>query len=129
MNSLSQEQIAERRELADRIREAHGGLEAEVERFNDQVAELREAVETRLTRLNEAMKEAEAWVGAIQDKMEEFCLNQPGPWLSTKAGEVFADWQDRFGVEYEKVRIKFPTPIETPDCDLAEQIESLPDAP
>jgi hypothetical protein len=96
MKALTTEQIAERAEHADRVRDAHFDLEMAVDIYNDQLTAAADDLTEALDALNEAIEDAAEWLDA-----------------------------NDIDLAADKVKIDVPRPVRMPECDLVERLDRL----
>jgi chromosome segregation ATPase len=129
MNAPSKTRLAERLEHAKSIREAHAALESEIDLFNSRVDELKADVEAALSDLNEALISADEWLDGVRADMDGHFDEMSEGWQESEKGQAYLEWKDQFFGHGDRIKVEFPDAMTVPECDAADEIEALPEAP
>lgn len=132
MNKLNKTQIAERDDVAGKLRTAFDDLQAAVDKYNN----LREAnwdifskalevynsdmeeawaeVQTALDEYNgEALCTARDWRDRIVSDIDEYMGERSDKWLEGDKGQAISAWKDQFDeISMEDISLDMPEPID-----------------
>jgi uncharacterized protein YukE len=129
MKRLSKDHQKQIGELASKLRSIGDNLTAEIEKFNDQLQEMRESIESDLTDYNEAIDEANQFRDDIHSNMSDYFDERSDKWKEGEAGGSYESWMDQWSNEFENAEVTFPDKIELPELSTADQIDDLPPEP
>ena len=130
MKALSKEQDQKKIDLVDAIRTAHDELETAITEYNAAMEEEQDKVQGKLNALNEKIREASDWATGIASEMQSYYDEKSERWQEGENGENYLSWKEEYeGLSTDDVEIDFPEDMEVPVCDVADDLESLPDEP
>lgn len=129
MKKLSRQQLQEKEQHVQKIREAKEALEREIGKFNTELGVLRNPVEQALANLNDAVTAANEFRQGIADDQENYYDERSEKWQEGDNGSAYSEWKDSWGNEFSEVEMEFPDELEEPDCDAADDLETMPDEP
>lgn len=130
MKRLSDEQIQERRALIERVRALQSQLEIAVNTFNEALAERWAEVESALGDYNEAVEAIDEYHQNVQAEIQDYIDDRSDAWREGERGQAYETWAAEWNeAAFYTVDIDCPDPIESPEMNHADDLESLPDAP
>jgi hypothetical protein len=130
MKSLSKNEVGQKTALIGEIRTAHEALEAAINNYNSVMEAEKNKVTEKLDTLNSRIQEAGEWVEGIVSDMSSYYGDKSEKWQEGENGQNYANWMNGYeSFDADKVDIDFPEDIEVPDCEVADELENLPDEP
>jgi hypothetical protein len=123
---LSKAELEQRSKLIERLNEAHGKLEAAINGYNEQVAELREPVEQAVSTYNEELAEAAAFAAQIAESRQGEYDDKSDKWQEGDKASAAADWISEWeNFEADEIEIEWPDELELPDTGHSENLEGI----
>ena len=130
MKALSKDQVKERLTLVAAIRDAYAELEGAVDGCNATIEAERQKVEARQEALNARLQEAREWASGLVEAMRDYCDERSEKWREGEAGQAYEEWKAAYeGFDPEEMDVDLPGELELPECEVAEELDSLPEAP
>jgi hypothetical protein len=127
MTALDKEQEKKKLALIDAIRAAHAELETAIKGYNVVMEEEKDKVQGKLNILNEKIEEAKEWVESIAWDMQYYYDGETEDWQESENGQDYLAWKDEYeAFSTDSVDVDFPNDLDMPECDLADELENLP---
>jgi len=94
------------------------------------MAEEQSNVKEKLDSLNAKIREAGEWAEGLFSDMQSYYDERSDKWQEGDAGQSYDAWKSEYeSLDVDEVDIEFPEDLEVPGCDVADNLESLPDEP
>lgn len=127
MKKLDKATLERLAKMREEVRSLQDDLGAEVETFNEKVAELFSGVEAIRVNLNEKIQEANTLIEEIHGDMESFFDEKSEKWQEGDSGQEFQSWMQEWETELEEIdELDIPEPLEV-SLEVADTFDQFPE--
>lgn len=127
MTALTKLHIAERNDIAQKLRNLSDELEDSIEAYNLVATEEWDKVRSALEAYNEAISEANQWRSDIESQIQDYISEKSEKWQGSDKGQAVDSWRSAFEEEFEEAQIEMPDDLECDCQDVAESLEQIPE--
>ena len=127
MKKLDKVILAQRDEIAGRLRDRFTDLESAVEEFNTQMDEAWAKLETAIGSYNEVVGDANSWKTDVAGQIQEYIDGKSEKWQEGEAAQRYEAWKSPFDEQIDAVELEKPDNLESDVEDAAEALEQLPE--
>lgn len=126
---ITQDQIACRDALAEKLRAAWNVLDARVDDFNGAVSTAWDRVRVSIEEYDAIVQEARELRDEITNDLEQRIGEKSEKWQESERGKAASGLMDAWGsVQLDEIELDEPDGLETPDAEHAEELEGAPES-